>query len=138
MLSIFTGPDVKRLFYRKSQRLISQSEFKQVLNHRICAGVGMLRLFVSPVSDRLSRLSISISKNVGTPVTRNRLKRLAREAFRLNQHNLPANLDYVLIISLKMTKKAKSEEPAMQTDMTYKQFETLFMGLVRRAIQKVN
>lgn len=127
---------MKRLFYRKSQRLDSQAEFKAVLNRRCSAGTGFFRLFVSPVSDRHSRLGVSISRSIGNPVIRNRLKRLAREAFRNNQQNLPTNLDYVLIISAKMTKKSKMADLTNQTDLTYNQFESLFIGLAERAVKK--
>ncbi len=128
---------MKRLFYRKTQRLRSNAEFKAVLDQRISAGQGPFRLFISPNSDGHSRIGISASKTVGPPITRNRLKRLAREAFRLNQHNLPADLDYVLIISRKMTKKSKSENSQADTAMSYNQFEAMFMGLVKRVLQKV-
>lgn len=128
---------MKRLFYRKTQRLRSNVEFKAVLDQRISAGQGPFRLFITPNSDGHSRIGISASKTLGNPILRNRIKRLAREAFRLNQHNLPANMDYVLIISLKMTKKAKSENQRVDAAMSYNQFEAMFMGLVKRVLLKV-
>jgi ribonuclease P protein component len=127
---------VKRLFYRKTQRLRSNAEFKAVLDQRVSAGQGAFRLFIAPNSDGHSRIGISASKTLGSPIIRNQLKRLARETFRLNQHNLPANFDYVLIISRKMTKKAKSENQDIDAVMSYNQFETMFMGLVKRVLQK--
>lgn len=44
-----------------------------------------------------ARLGVSVSKDHGGAVRRNKLKRLLREAFRLEQHRLPADLDLVLI-----------------------------------------
>jgi ribonuclease P protein component len=128
---------MKRLFYRKTQRLRSNAEFKAILAQRISAGQGPFRLFIAPNPDRLGRMGISASKTLGSPIIRNRLKRLAREAFRLNQHNLPTNLDYVLIISQKMTKKATSDTQQVDAAMSYSQFETIFMGLVKKVLQKV-
>ena len=43
------------------------------------------------------RLGVSVSKDHGGAVRRNKLKRLLREAFRLEQHQLPPTLDIVLI-----------------------------------------
>lgn len=129
---------MERLFFRKSQRLSSPAEFKKVLDRRISAGTGVFRLFVSPIKDRTGRLGVSISKTIGNPIIRNRLKRLCREAFRLNQQNLPANLDYVLIISRKMTKTSKMDDLQHLSSLSYGQFETIFMGLARRILHKVN
>lgn len=44
-----------------------------------------------------ARLGVSVSKDHGGAVRRNKLKRLLREAFRLERAALPANLDLVLI-----------------------------------------
>lgn len=44
-----------------------------------------------------ARLGVSVSKAHGAAVRRNKIKRLLREAFRLERHALPADLDVVLI-----------------------------------------
>lgn len=44
-----------------------------------------------------TRFGLSVSRKNGGAVVRNRLKRLLREAFRLEQHALPAGLDLILI-----------------------------------------
>jgi ribonuclease P protein component len=44
-----------------------------------------------------SRLGITVSKRVGKAVTRNRIKRIIREHFRLNRSLLAARLDINLI-----------------------------------------
>jgi ribonuclease P protein component len=43
------------------------------------------------------RLGVTVSRKVGPAVTRNRVKRLIREAFRLNQHQLPTSWDLVVV-----------------------------------------
>jgi len=43
------------------------------------------------------RLGCSVSKKLGGAVSRNRYKRLLREAFRLTQHDLPKGVDLVVI-----------------------------------------
>ena len=44
-----------------------------------------------------ARLGVSVSKEHGAAVRRNKLKRLLREAFRLERKHLPADFDLVLI-----------------------------------------
>ncbi|MBC2711345.1 MAG: ribonuclease P protein component [Desulfosarcina sp.] len=44
-----------------------------------------------------SRLGITVSKKVGKAVTRNRIKRIIREYFRLNRSFLPGRLDINII-----------------------------------------
>jgi ribonuclease P protein component len=42
-------------------------------------------------------VGLAVSRRHGKAVQRNRLRRLLREAFRLEQHNLPAGFDYLLV-----------------------------------------
>ncbi len=44
-----------------------------------------------------ARLGLSIGRRVGGAVVRSRLKRLLREAFRLEQHALPPGFDLVVV-----------------------------------------
>jgi len=44
-----------------------------------------------------SRLAVSAPKRLGNATTRNRIKRLGREAFRLSRDKLPNGWDYMII-----------------------------------------
>src|SRR5262249_38391896 len=44
-----------------------------------------------------SRLGLSVSRDCGNAVVRNRWKRLLREAFRLSRQKLPEGLDFIVV-----------------------------------------
>lgn len=65
---------------------------------RCRAGDGQLLVYADVGNEqRGTRFGLSVSRKHGNAVRRGRLKRLLREAFRLQQHDLPAGLDLVLI-----------------------------------------
>jgi ribonuclease P protein component len=62
---------------------------------------GPLALFTKHNAESHPRLGLSIGRGVGGAVTRNRLKRLLREAFRLNSRSMPRldGCSYDMIVS---------------------------------------
>lgn len=87
-----------------SRRLRTQHHFRAVYQRgRRAAGdwmtvVALLRpAGAGGESARNVRLGVSVSKDHGGAVRRNKLKRLLREAFRLERAALPRGLDLVLI-----------------------------------------
>lgn len=78
-----------RFFYRKRHRVTSAEEFDAVFNHQIRKSRGPITVFIKPNTLPHHRLGLSIGKRAGNAVTRGRIKRMIRECFRLDQHNLP-------------------------------------------------
>ena len=78
-------------------RLKSSADFQRVYDDGRRAGDAHLLLFALPSPSAVTRAGFSVSRKHGNAVRRNRLKRLLREAFRLNRHRLPAGFDFVLI-----------------------------------------
>lgn len=78
-------------------KLKRSEDFTRVYDEGRRSGDPHLLLFALPRPGHETRAGFSVSRRLGNAVRRNRLKRLLREAFRLNRHDLPQGLDLVLI-----------------------------------------
>ena len=84
------------LTFPKRRRLLKSAEFDVVFAARHSAADGQLVVYGLANALGGPRLGLVVSRKVGNAVTRNRWKRLLREAFRLSQHDLPP-LDLVCL-----------------------------------------
>lgn len=82
--------------FAKADRLRKRREFLSVYEARRSY---FFRLFVVYVKENglgRHRLGLTVSKKVGGSVVRNRVKRVLREAFRLQRTLIPGSLDIVV------------------------------------------
>jgi len=96
---------LKASSFTKSKRLLTNRRFKQVIDTGARAGDGLLVVYACPNSLDHSRIGISLGRSCGGAVVRNRLKRLIREAFRLNSGEIPSSFDYVVLVGSNWPKK---------------------------------
>lgn len=83
--------------FPQTHRMKSPAAFDRAYARRKSASDGVLIVYACENGLAHPRLGCSVSKKVGGAVVRNRVKRLFREAFRLDQHLLPPGVDLVLI-----------------------------------------
>ncbi len=128
---------MKRFSFPKSKRLVSNKQFKTVLANKNCLSDDLLVLYAAENDCDCPRLGVSVGKNCGGAVVRNRIKRLLREAFRQNQDKIPTGFDYLIMISPRWKKKSdkqtEAKEPLKQ--LTFEQVKTSLLALANRATQ---
>jgi ribonuclease P protein component len=87
-------------------RLIHDAEFQSVFDAKVKKAAGGLIVFGMPNGRPFPRLGLSIGRQVGGAVERNRVKRLIREAFRALQHDIPrpGSQCYDLVVGARTSK----------------------------------
>jgi ribonuclease P protein component len=81
----------KRLTFEPRKRLHQPAEFRAVRQRGKRLTDVYFSVSVLTNDESHARLGLAIAtRTFGTAVARNRIKRLARESFRLNQHDLPS------------------------------------------------
>ncbi|MBI2560128.1 MAG: ribonuclease P protein component, partial [Planctomycetes bacterium] len=79
--------------FPKSERLLKRKEFQSVFDEGRTFRNNELLVYALPNGMNKSRLGLVVGKKVGNAVRRNRVKRILREAFRLNKGLLGVGVD---------------------------------------------
>lgn len=86
-----------RAKFPRTRRLSGDAAFARVFGAKCSASNRHLVVYVRENGLPYARLGLSVGRRLGAAVQRNRLKRLIREAFRLEAGALPAGFDLVCI-----------------------------------------
>lgn len=86
----------RRYRFTRAQRLQHKREFEAVYAAKARAESWPLLVQAVPAIGGRSRLGLSIGRRLGNAVRRNRMKRLLRESFRLEQAEFPAAYDVIV------------------------------------------
>lgn len=81
----------------KSGILRKNKSFQAVYRAGKSCANRQLVLYVLPTKSGERRVGFAAGKRLGKAVVRNRVKRLLREAYRLNQHRLAPGADLILV-----------------------------------------
>jgi ribonuclease P protein component len=89
---------VEKKTFTKRERIRGKSDFERLRRSgkKFTDGIFLAVILTNDVG--LSRLGIAVPKRVGNAVTRNRIKRLIRETFRLNRESIGASIDLLVVV----------------------------------------
>jgi len=96
--------------FPKAQRLLRRGDFSAVYKTGTPYRNAGFHLFVRPRDgSEVTRLGLTVTRAVGGAVVRNRLKRWAREFYRLNYHRLESGVDVVQNHHPSLARKSRAE-----------------------------
>jgi len=87
----------QRFRFPADRRVRSGLDFERIYALKRRMGDPCLLVFAAQNGLPQSRIGVSVSRKHGNSVVRHRLRRLLKEAFRLEQHELPTGIDLILI-----------------------------------------
>ncbi|MBC2582652.1 ribonuclease P protein component [Clostridium sp. DJ247] len=93
----------------KDCKLRKNIEFRAVYKRGKSFSNQLLVLYIYKNKKSTNRVGISVSKKVGKSVIRNRVKRLIKESYRLNNYNLKTGYDLIFIARVAANGKSYSE-----------------------------
>jgi ribonuclease P protein component len=114
-----------RIFsFPKSEKVLKRSDFLFLSKHGKRIQNREFILVYSCNQKDNARLGITVTKKVGCASTRNRIKRLVREYFRLNKHRISSALNIIVI--------AKKEAAHLTSGQTVISLQNIFEKLLEK------
>lgn len=111
--------------FPRELRLLTPSQFQNVFSQAARFHSKNLTIFARKNNEVSARLGFAITKkNIKLACQRNRIKRIVRESFRQNQHQLHP-VDFV-ILSKKNTDQLQSEQINQQIEQLWRKIENYY------------
>lgn len=112
---------MKRFGFPKLNKLKSSKEFQDVYEKGHSVVDGMSVFYVLPGKNENTQTGFAVGKKMGNAVTRNHVKRMMREVFRLHKGELCGNIRFIWVARKRLA----------QAD--FKTYERVFLRLAKRA-----
>ena len=90
---------MKDFSFSKDLRLRKQKEIREIFQSGSFRRLGLIGAKYRSTEHPYCRFLVSVSKSVGNAPERNRIKRLMREAIRLNKNTLEGNYDICFFVN---------------------------------------
>jgi ribonuclease P protein component len=82
--------------FSREERIRRRADFHRILKEGEKFDSPYFQISISPNRLPQRRLGLTVGKNIGSAVRRNRVKRMIRDFFRLNKEALPGSSDVVV------------------------------------------
>ena len=82
---------------KKTVMIKKNYEFKTVLSKGKCYRGKLIDIFIRKNNKNINQLGIAVSKKAGNSVKRNKIKRLIRENYRINENSLSVGYNIVVL-----------------------------------------
>jgi ribonuclease P protein component len=89
---------VEKKTFTKRDRIRNKSDFERLRKSGAKSSDDAFLTVILENDLGYSRLGLAVPKRIGNAVARNRIKRLIREAFRLNRDSLPGSIDLLVVV----------------------------------------
>ncbi len=89
---------MRNFTFTKADRILNRSEFIELSRSGETIHNKLFILSLRTGRSDRTRLGVTVSKKVGKSATRNRIKRIIREHFRINRHELTGSWDINFIV----------------------------------------
>jgi ribonuclease P protein component len=115
---------VENNLYPSKEKIKGRSAVADIFNEASCINSFPIKLFYLPIIDSNHKFGIGVSKrNFKKAVYRNRIKRLFREAYRLNKNKLPITVKFYSFFVLYIDK---------QMPLQYSNVEAFYLKALER------
>ena len=116
--------------FRRSERLTLKRDFDEIFGMRRSAAGRCLILYASRNELGYNRLGLVVGRKAGPAPTRNRFKRLVREAFRLTKNHQPVGWNWIALPRL--PKKGTKTSAPPSDDWSLDVFQAEMVDLMHR------
>ncbi|MBW1776330.1 MAG: ribonuclease P protein component [Deltaproteobacteria bacterium] len=113
---------MRRYTFSRARRSLKHRDFMRLKSEGRAVRTPLITVIIAPGATENSRLGITVGKHVGNACERNRIKRLAREFFRLHRHLLKGHWDMNIIV--------KKEAAGLDSRRMFSEFNAVFHRLV--------